>query len=36
MEQKQVTYDFHRQMEGATEVSWSGFGDVLIKNIEKA
>jgi len=34
--QKQVTYDFHRQMEGATKVSCSGFGDVLIKNIENA
>ncbi|MCS5634890.1 MAG: isocitrate dehydrogenase (NADP(+)) [Myxococcota bacterium] len=36
IEQKQVTYDFHRQMEGATKVSCSGFGDVLIKNIENA
>jgi isocitrate dehydrogenase len=34
IDQKQVTYDFHRQMEGATKVSCSGFGDVLIKNIE--
>jgi len=34
MEQKQVTYDFHLQMEGATPVSWSGFEDILIKNIE--
>ncbi len=36
IEQKQVTYDFHRQMEAATKVSCSGFGDVLIKNIESA
>jgi isocitrate dehydrogenase len=27
---KQVTYDFARQMEGATQVSCSGFGDVMI------
>ena len=36
IEQKLVTYDFHRQMEGATKVSCSGFADVLIKNIESA
>jgi isocitrate dehydrogenase len=36
IEQKQVTYDFHRQMEGATKVSCSGFADVLIKIIESA
>ena len=34
VEQKQVTYDFRRQMEAATPVSWSGFEDILIKNIE--
>jgi isocitrate dehydrogenase len=34
--QKRVTYDFERQMEGATKVSCSGFGDVLIENIEAA
>ncbi len=28
-----VTYDFARQMEGATEVSTSGFGDALIERI---
>jgi isocitrate dehydrogenase len=33
--QKKVTYDFERQMEGATKVSCSGFGDVIIANIEK-
>jgi isocitrate dehydrogenase len=31
--QKRVTYDFERQMEGASLVSCSGFGDVLIENI---
>ncbi len=36
IEQKQVTYDFHRQMEDATKVSCSGFADVLIKNIQNA
>ena len=34
IKQKRVTYDFERQMEGATLVSCSGFGDVLIENIE--
>jgi isocitrate dehydrogenase len=33
---KCVTYDFERQMEGATLVSCSGFGDVLIENIKKS
>jgi len=33
IEQKIVTYDFARQMEGATEVSTSAFGDALIRNI---
>ena len=32
---KIVTYDFARQMEGATEVSTSGFGDALIDEIER-
>jgi len=27
---KKVTYDFARQMEGATQVSCSGFGQVMI------
>jgi isocitrate dehydrogenase len=31
--QKRVTYDFHRQMEGATEVSCSGFADAIIENL---
>ncbi len=34
IEQKRVTYDFERQMKGATLVSCSGFGDVLIENID--
>ena len=35
IKQKRVTYDFERQMDGATLVSCSGFGDVLIENIKK-
>ena len=35
IKQKCVTYDFERQMDGATLVSCSGFGDVLIEKIEK-
>ena len=31
--QKHVTYDFHRQMEGATKLSCSGFGDAIIENL---
>jgi isocitrate dehydrogenase len=31
--QKQVTYDFARLMEGATEVKCSDFGDALIRNL---
>ena len=31
--QKIVTYDFARQMEGATEVSTSAFGDAMIRNL---
>lgn len=30
---KQVTYDLERQMQGATLVSCSGFGEVIIKNL---
>ena len=33
---KTVTYDFARQMDGAIEVSTSGFADALIKKIEAA
>jgi isocitrate dehydrogenase len=31
--QKQVTYDFHRLMEGATLLKCSEFGDALISNM---
>jgi isocitrate dehydrogenase len=31
--QKRVTYDFARQMEGATELSTSGFAGALIGNL---
>lgn len=31
--EKRVTYDFHRQMEGATLVSCSAFGDAIIENM---
>ncbi len=31
---KRVTYDFERQMEGATLVSCSGFGEEIIKNMK--
>ncbi len=33
IESKTVTYDFARLMEGATEVSCSGFADALIQNL---
>jgi isocitrate dehydrogenase len=35
VQKKIVTYDFARQMEGATEVSTSGFGDALIAQINQ-
>jgi len=35
LDRKVVTYDFARQMEGATEVSTSGFADALIEEIQK-
>jgi isocitrate dehydrogenase len=31
--QKKVTYDLARQMEGATELSTSAFGDAIIQNM---
>lgn len=34
IEQKIVTYDLHRLMEGATKVGTSAFGDAIIKNIQ--
>ena len=30
---KKVTYDFARLMDGATQVSCSGFGQVMIENM---
>ena len=33
IQQKRVTYDFHRQMEGATKLKCSEFGDALIDNM---
>ena len=33
IDDKQVTYDFARLMEGATQVSCSGFGDRIIANL---
>ena len=30
---KKVTYDFARLMQGATQVSCSGFGQVMIENM---
>ena len=33
IQSKKVTYDFARLMEGATQVSCSGFGQVLIENL---
>lgn len=32
---KQVTYDFERQMKGATKVSTSGFADVIIRYMDE-
>jgi isocitrate dehydrogenase len=33
IQSKQVTYDFARLMEGATRVSCSGFGQVMIDHM---
>jgi isocitrate dehydrogenase len=33
IEQKKVTYDFERLMQGATKVSTSKFGDCIIENM---
>ncbi len=33
IEEKRVTYDFERQMEGATKVSTGGFADAIIENM---
>jgi isocitrate dehydrogenase len=34
IQQKRVTYDFARLMEGATQISCSAFGQVMIENME--
>ena len=36
LKRKIVTYDFARQMDGATEVSTSGFADALIDEVQKS
>lgn len=36
IEQKKVTYDFHRLMEGATKVKTSEFADHIIRNMDAA
>jgi len=33
IQSKKVTYDFARLMQGATQVSCSGFGQVMIDNM---
>jgi isocitrate dehydrogenase len=35
IEDKKVTYDFHRLMEGATKVKCSEFGDCIIENMSR-
>jgi isocitrate dehydrogenase len=35
IEQKQVTYDFERLMEGATKLSTSGFGNAVVANMNR-
>jgi isocitrate dehydrogenase len=34
IQQKTVTYDFERQMQGATKVGTSKFGDLIIANMD--
>ena len=34
LNKKQVTYDFHRLMEGATKLKCSEFGQVLVDNMK--
>ena len=36
IEQKKVTYDFERLMEGATKVKTSEFADYIIQNMQAA
>jgi isocitrate dehydrogenase len=33
IQQKRVTYDFERLMEGATKVSTSQFGEAIVENM---
>ena len=33
IQQKKVTYDLHRQMEGATKLKTSGFASAIIENM---
>ncbi len=35
VQDKTVTYDLHRMMEGATKVSTSGFAEAIVKNIDR-
>jgi isocitrate dehydrogenase len=35
IQQKRVTYDFHRLMEGATKLKCSEFGTAIVENISK-
>jgi isocitrate dehydrogenase len=35
IQDKTVTYDLHRMMEGATKVPTSGFAEAIVKNMEK-
>jgi isocitrate dehydrogenase len=35
IQSKTVTYDLHRQMEGATLLSCSKFGEMVVKNMDK-
>jgi isocitrate dehydrogenase len=32
---KRVTYDLARQMQGATEVSCSGFGEAIVESMQR-
>jgi len=36
VEQKRVTYDLERLMEGATKLGTSGFADAIIENMSEA
>ena len=36
IQQKKVTYDFERQMEGAAKVKTSQFADIIVENMGAA